>query len=525
MDVSFCQSCKTSPAQLLCKCTEVYLCEQCIGGHIMQVFHLKHKPIKLSAAKSLDHPKLLPQDLHQAIYSKLLNELLELEEFRKLALQKISELLQQAEKELLETAEKTMVSLSEICENAHREISDAISLLNLNGHSSNYILQMFGQCNCVEDVRDLFIVHKTLDYSQFNVAEIVRSSIVLNLQISRDPVPVIPSRPGAIFETLNFELKSSNLQSKLLGSGTAKTENFITDIEKLSSISTIRKTMSNIELELLGKTITLNSISRSLSKSLTTFQGLTPSIYYFVPNTNRIAWYSIEIETWNEFSVPNRIFLKDSAWSLCEGGKIMNTGGYEFQPKDCTFLFDLDTKKEEKVPNLPEKRCKHAQVSLGNFVYVIGGTGKNGSLKSIDKFNLDTNKWKKVGNMSVPREDPGAVSHDGKIYIIGGTGCSSIESYNPLTKKIYLLNIKTSGPGRNCLFSYDDYILILKDDTLTKFTPKSLNTTEKAKVLHCDWMMKGEPYVTKNLCYFFFLNELFKLDLSSNSINLIGQVP
>ena len=127
--------------------------------------------------------------------------------------------------------------------------------------------------------------------------------------------------------------------------------------------------------------------------------------------------------------------------------------------------------------------------------------------------------------MSCYREYPGACSHEGKIYIVGGIGCQTIEIYSPLTKKFSLLNLKISSPGRNCLFSYDDYIFILKGDTLTKFITKTMTTIEKSKVMHCDWTMSGDSFVTCNSCYFFFFQELFKLDIFMNTIHLVGQIP
>ena len=202
----------------------------------------------------------------------------------------------------------------------------------------------------------------------------------------------------------------------------------------------------------------------------------------------------------------------------------MNTGGYEFQAKDTVYVIDLNTRKEEKSHNMPRKRFKHAQVPLGSYVYVIGGIGKKAPMKSVYRYNLYSKRWKKVGNMSCAREYPGACSHEGKIYIVGGVRSQSIEVFSPLAQRFTLLNIKISSPGRCCVFSYDDYIIILRGDTLAKFIPKSLTSIEKAIVVDCDWMMSGEPYITKDCCYFYYLQELFCLDIYNNSIRLIGQI-
>ena len=55
-------------------------------------------------------------------------------------------------------------------------------------------------------------------------------------------------------------------------------------------------------------------------------------------------------------------------------------------------MFHLDKTIEQKLQNMPNKRSKHAQVALGNYVYVIGGIGTRGAMKSVDKFNLYSEK-------------------------------------------------------------------------------------------------------------------------------------
>lgn len=514
-----CQACKTQPAQLLCKCSDIYLCEQCIGSHIMQVFNVKHKPTKISSFDTIELETYeFSPEIEKAIYSKLSNEILELEEFRKLALQKISELLQEAEKQLLETSEKVMHSISDVVEIAQNDISNALSLLSYRGTCSNYILEVFKKCKQADEVREIDVVHKSLEYNAFNIAEVINSSLLFNIQITDQPLPPSPCKTDQLLQKLKLYTVKPSMPEPL------RIDKNDEDEEALFIPS--RRTITSIELELINKPFNYDRVSRTFSKTSfdKTCQVLPPCIYHFVQNSNRIVWYNIETAKWEQLAAPNHIFFKDSAWCLCEGGKLMNTGGYEFQAKDQTFLINLHLKTEEKCPNMPTKRYKHAQVSLGNSVYVIGGLGCKRTLKSVEIFNLETWKWKKAGNMSCGREYPAACSHDGKIYIIGGVSNQSVEVFSPLAKKFILLNIKISSPGRSCVFSYDDYIIILRGDTLTKFITKSLTTIEKSKVMHCDWMMQGDPYITKDTIYFYFMEELFALDLVSNLIRLIGQI-
>ena len=507
--------CKKSEAQFICKCNDVFLCEMCVGNHIIQIIPGKHKPVSISVLKD---PQRTSIDLESFIQSKLNNELLELEEFRKLSLQKVSELLQKAEHELLETAQRVMVGLNDLCEIAHRDLATAISLINFRDTTSNYILSLFKDCKTAEDVRELGIVHKSLVYSPFNVAEFINSSICFNLQITDKPSQV--DLPGDNIQKLTFGLGRPSSQT--LQPANPLIEN------SSSNGSQLRKSISIIEVELVNKSIPGRSISdyfHHLDNPSLLPSNIPRNIYNFQQNTNQIIWFNTEDSSFHDIQIPDRIFLKDSAWSLCEGGKIMNTGGYEFQVKDSVFLYDLENRTEIKAPSLPNKRCKHAQVSLGKFVYVIGGIAKKGTLKTVDKFNLGSGKWRKAGNLNFGREYPGACTHDGKIYIIGGVGCNAIEIYNPISKKFFLLNLKLPVPGRNCLFSYDDYILVLSRDNLMKFIPRSMSIIEKGKVSNCEWVMKGDPYITENTCFFFYFNEVFKLSISDSTITCIGQIP
>jgi predicted component of type VI protein secretion system len=481
----------------------------------MQIIPGKHRPVKLNTGSSDPQRNSASFDLESVIHSKLTNELLELEEFRKLSLQKVSELLQRAEQELLETAQRVMISLNDLCEIAHRDISSAISLINFRDTSNNYILNMFKSCKSAEEVRNLGIIHKSLIYVPFNVVEIINSSICFNLQITQSPSEI--------------DLKGENLQKLTFGLSPSQQNFKVKASEQNTASPSVKRSISNIEVELVNKRVI---VERSITEILERHENpsLLPGnipriIYYFMPGTNRIVWFNAEDSSFHDIQIHDRIFFKDSAWSLCEGNKIMNTGGCEFQVKDSVFLFNLETRTEIKAPSLPNRRCKHAQVALGKFVYVVGGLSKKGSLKSVDKFNLESGKWRKAGNLSFPREHPGCCTHDGKIYIVGGVGCSAVEIYNPISKKFFLLNLKTPSPGRNCLFSYDDCILILAGESLMKFIPRSMSIIEKGKVESFDWNMSGDPYVMDNNCFFFYIDQVFQLSISDCVVSCVGKAP
>lgn len=95
-------------------------------------------------------------------------------------------------------------------------------------------------------------------------------------------------------------------------------------------------------------------------------------------------------------------------------------------------------------------RCFHTSVFLGDFVYVIGGSGP---LKDCERYSLRQRKWAKVGSLKIGRERPGACVYSGRIYIGGGTGTDSFETYNPVSNSFSLLRLRLPIKGSAVLFS------------------------------------------------------------------------
>jgi N-acetylneuraminic acid mutarotase len=82
---------------------------------------------------------------------------------------------------------------------------------------------------------------------------------------------------------------------------------------------------------------------------------------------------------------------------------------------------------------MPEPRLAGAAVTLGDYIYVLGGTGGSNALL---RYDPSRNEWASLASLSESREHTAAATRDGRIYALGGrwsgTGeLTSIEVYDP----------------------------------------------------------------------------------------------
>ena len=62
-----------------------------------------------------------------------------------------------------------------------------------------------------------------------------------------------------------------------------------------------------------------------------------------------------------------------------------------------------------------------AVVTLGNFIYAIGGENDEGTLKAVERYDVPNDKWEFVASMKYERYYPKAVVFNKKIYVFGKT--------------------------------------------------------------------------------------------------------
>jgi hypothetical protein len=241
-----------------------------------------------------------------------------------------------------------------------------------------------------------------------------------------------------------------------------------------------------------------------------------------VPFANKIVFYNTVEEVINELIIDGHIFSTKSAWSVSEDGKVIMTGGFdEFAKKD-SFMYSSFEKKIERMPKMLTAKFNHSQISVGNFVYVIGGMAA-APLKACEKYNLHRKEWTVFTNLVVARECPAACHHSGKIYVVGGIGVESIECSSVNKAKFELLTLRLPGPGRCCCFTYDDQVYILHRGKILTLSLPAMVLKQTFSIEKNDVWSSCEPIVRVNDVSWVTDGSFIKFEMASQKLQQIEE--
>ncbi|MCH7662473.1 MAG: hypothetical protein IH859_01215 [Chloroflexi bacterium] len=111
-------------------------------------------------------------------------------------------------------------------------------------------------------------------------------------------------------------------------------------------------------------------------------------------------------------------------------------GGIDFNGAvtNTTWRYDPADDAWSQIANLPVPSAAGAAVSLGDYIYLVGGNPiGNTNLR----YHPSTDTWTQMAPMQQPREHTAAVTLGGKIYALAGrwnrTELASVEVYDPQT--------------------------------------------------------------------------------------------
>ena len=595
-----------SEAKIQCKCENLYLCELCIGKHLVEKPSLLHKPISLKELHVQDNTEPKQQnhkyELFRAIKSKLSNESLKLEELKNVGIQAITEVVRQAEKELLEAAELMTQKVVNDCETTQKKLSESVSLLKLGEISSDPILKQLKKCQTIEEVRNLELIQKKVEFKQVTISELVKNSIVFELKLfcgendfpakqpgkkSKKPSFASPrsfnarksfhsfnvsakdKKPKKSLQTPKVTLKNPNKKSipelfdlqkidssedmdlielenpfevvhseeaketpetpensretqpeakpfsksQTYSPSKLKSPKKTTNIPSLSKMSFSSPKPKQIELSPSKKLMPSPTRRRGLSARMS-FPELPPCLYYFVPGTSTLVSYDTLTSLITNSDLECESIPEKCAWSTTPDGRLVLTGGFDSKPRPTTFIYNLQTKDFKRGPSMAHGRYNHTQTSTGNFLYVLGGCKKEGPIKDCEKLNLITNKWNKAGQMLIARESPASCVHKGRIYVAGGTGLNSIEAYNTVSEKFSLIRVRLPLPGRCCMFSNNESVLLFQESKVLSLQVSSMSVEEVSRTQQRDWWTPTDC-VFKDALYFVHGFEVFRYDLES----------
>ena len=264
--MSECTDCKGEAA---IECCGKIMCQQCIGSHFMQLSPKKHQPMPFNSTAD--------SKLTNAIHNKIANEILELEEFKTLAIQIINDFLQSIEKEVLEISELMNQMITEKCDQVEQDLKTTISHLLVKDIKTP-ILSLFKDCVSQDDIKKIKILNKNLSISPVNVGSVIKDAIKLSLFIESYEVPLITENT----------ILTNNIQEK-------DEKSFL-----VSDSKTIERFDNNFLLNIDTKANRLRS--QNFPKPL------APNIYNFVPLTNKILFYNPIDEVSNELLIDSHIF-------------------------------------------------------------------------------------------------------------------------------------------------------------------------------------------------------------------------
>lgn len=118
-------------------------------------------------------------------------------------------------------------------------------------------------------------------------------------------------------------------------------------------------------------------------------------------------------------------------------GRVYVFGGgrslVDWRPADTAWAYDPGSQTWTELVPMPEARLGAAAVSLGNYLYIVGGTGGSNALLRYDPAN---DSWTTLAELAQAREHTAAVALDGKIYALAGRWegegeLTSVEVYDP----------------------------------------------------------------------------------------------
>ena len=99
--------------------------------------------------------------------------------------------------------------------------------------------------------------------------------------------------------------------------------------------------------------------------------------------------------------------------------------------KQPVLRYDPMTDTWAELSSMPENRWAGTAVTLGEFIYYVGGAGGS---KALLRYDPQNDSWTSLAELNQPREHLQAVVLNGEIFALGGrwqTGLKQVEIYSP----------------------------------------------------------------------------------------------
>lgn len=153
---------------------------------------------------------------------------------------------------------------------------------------------------------------------------------------------------------------------------------------------------------------------------------------------NTVEAYDPKTDRWQFVAPLPETLHHTTAVSL--GGFLYVIGGYNtlsFNPVSSAYRYDPATNTWTAIANLPTRRGALASVVLNGRIYAVGGNATS-ALGDLASYDPATNNWTQLAPMPTTREHIAAGVINGKIYVVGGRRPGNFtlntnEEYDPAT--------------------------------------------------------------------------------------------
>lgn len=475
MEKEVCFICGNS-GDIVCFCNSTILCYRCVGKHLISSPKQVHKPVLL---KDVDMRNLMSSSWKQIKEkeNQILSEAAKTIEIEKSASKRVQKELNSIDifrKDSIEKIKKFCMNLKNDIDQMAIELEEKIKL-----SCENYKNTISADTSLIESLKILGSI-ENIEKSELTTSICSLSSISISKLLS---------------ESFFFEL---NMQSTLNKSGSQLSMNsnpFSLDLSSSAESPFYKRSRTRVSTKIIKKSL--------------------PSNIYSCYNNNFIS-FNIEANTSEVFSID---VDNKSVCTVVPDGSVIITGG---DGKNSTFIFNIFEKTIEKSESMLCCRYNHAAVTLGDFVYVIGGKNENFCLKSCERFDFVNKNWQRVGDLVTARDKHSACVYRGRIFVSGGDGIDTLEVYNTVANKFTTLRTVLSIPGCSLMFSIEDFMIIFHDKSVSTFDPAKFTCSQFSMLSENEWYTNSSVFVSGKNAFFLRGNAVYKYNAEKGSIEEIN---
>lgn len=177
--------------------------------------------------------------------------------------------------------------------------------------------------------------------------------------------------------------------------------------------------------------------------------------------------------------------------TVAHEGKLYVFGGGDdkWQPVNSAWAYDPDTNRWRPLTAMPESRFAGGAVALGDFIFVVGGTGPTG--KTL-RYDPKQDRWKVLKSTNQRREHIAAVVTEGKILVIGGRfrgvgELNSTEIYDPVKDEWHEGPSLNAARGGHAAVVHHGSVMVFGGEIIMQPDKKTLGDSERLDRLSGSW--------------------------------------